>query len=188
MVKADNLAVDSKHYVKDASSEMFGDISEWILARLSKSEKALNNLPPCPYAKEALLNKDLQIFQAMSSEIDLSLSELFERFSEFGKKVLILCCEANALSLQKTEELVIKHRNQQAPSDFWLMYDHPSEDERVGDVDFSNGRYLLFFVQRLSDLIEKSEDLISAGYYKNWPELYFSQVVKNRSSHNVSNK
>ena len=164
---------------QEANIATLQGIHGWIKGVLSQPHSALNNLSPCPYAKEALLKNEIKIFSTESSPKE-SLEWMMQNFESLKKRVVVLTCSASLLTSEETTEFVSSIRTSFKGQDLWLMYDHPDISERVLDVDFSYGKEILFFIQKLTDLSQAAQLLMDKGYYKNWPADYFESVFTQR--------
>lgn len=166
---------------QEAKPETLHSIYEWIKGVLSHPQSSLNNLAPCPFAKEALVKKEIQIFST-DTQVKDSIFYLLKNFDSYQKRVLILTCPSQNMTAGETTDLVNSIREKFSGQDIWLMYDHPEIAEKVLDVDFSYGKETLFFIQKLSDLSQSSQQLMDKGYYKNWSQDYFDCVFSNRET------
>lgn len=65
-----------------------------------------------------------------------------------------------------------------ADDDKVVLEDHPDYNEKIGNIDMSNGRYCLLFVQKKSKL-NKFSNILSktTDYYKNWSEKEMDDIV-----------
>lgn len=165
-----------------ADKETQQALKDWVEKFLSRSSKALNNLPPCPYAKESLMKKEVGILKLANGDPEKVLREICQTYTDFNKRVLILWCAGDSLSAEETERLIKELRSEYGPRDLWVMYDHPEIAEAVDGLDFTFGGGTLFFIQKLHDLVEKANALEKQGYYKNWSADYYSDVVKARET------
>jgi hypothetical protein len=164
---------------RQTSLKIEADIRDWILTRLSKAHPAFNNLPPCPFAREALLANKVQLKPLRFPAFECVQNEI-SQFEDSNIDVLVLFDELNQLSKTQIESLVQTIREQYAAKNYWLMYDHPDVEEHVADFDVSFNKTPLLFLQKLDNLNEKATELEQRGYYKNWSSDYFQDVVGRR--------
>ena len=176
------MSIESYDHFLSINSDATKMIHEWISKTLSIPNKNLNGLPPCPYAKEAVLNNEISIFYA-DKNIEDSVEHTLNQFDSFKKRAVILSCPPSSLSSKETSSLVKKLREKFYTNNLWLMYDHPDIEESVADMNFSFEHSLLFFFQKLDDLTIASQALYKKGYYKNWPEEYFNAVFSKREDY-----
>ncbi|MCJ8278336.1 MAG: hypothetical protein HRT44_03185 [Bdellovibrionales bacterium] len=162
------------------------EIETWIKETLSSPKDELNHLSICPYALEALINKEFEV-SSITHDVKNTLVSALENFSSLNKRVIVLACPKSKISLEDTQELVLSLREKYAPKNLWVMYDHPDQDERVQNINFSFGSSLLFFVQRLDDLSKAAQSLQEKGYYKNWSKDYFHRVFVTRDNYHKKN-
>lgn len=159
-------------------------ILEWTKEVLSQKQSFLANLPPCPYAAEAIFKSEVMIYESSPTDIfDTTLNTL-KKFKTQSKKIhIIATAEWKTLSVDEVQKFVHQCREMFYKQDLWLLYDHPAATEVVQDFCFNHGELLLFMVQRLSDLVTTSNELARAGYYKNWSPEYFQEVVQMRQAY-----
>jgi hypothetical protein len=140
----------------------------WIDEFLSKPDALLNGLPPCPYARKAkikFVETDNYIFD---------ITQCLENWSTEYDVVGFVCGDVEPASFV----LDVRCLN-----DYWLsrgfvcLEDHKDIPEVFHHLNFSNGRYNLILVQRTEKLNAASKQLTDAGYYKNWSENLYNDVV-----------
>lgn len=159
-------------------------INEWIENFLNIPTPTLNNLPPCPFAKQALISNKIVINQLRPLS-QLSMKEYFiteiENYTYHwpkGKEVVILGCEADLISAEDLEECVdITTEKFLSERGFVALEDHPDEEERVKDLIFNQGTYALILLQEAEKLDKARRILDKQNYYKNWDKQYYKDVV-----------
>lgn len=153
-------------------------IKHWVLKSLAVPQSILGGLPPCPFASEALLQKQVTV-QLADPELVFSVAEEeLRQFFQRGKKMTLLVVEkGHEVDVQQTQNFVKTMRNKYFMQDLWLLYDHPLLGESVSELSFNHGQYLLFMIQKLSDLIYASRDLKNTNYYQSWDKSYYDEVV-----------
>ena len=62
--------------------------------------------------------------------------------------------------------------------DIVALEDHPDDPEILNGVSMNFGKATLILVQRLTKLNTASKILKKKGYYDNWPEENYDDVVK----------
>ncbi len=143
-------------------------LRSWIDEFLSKPDALLNGLPPCPYARKAkikFVETDNYIFD---------ITQCLENWSAEYDVVGFVCGNVEPASFV----LDVRCLN-----DYWLsrgfvcLEDHKDIPEVFHHLNFSNGRYNLILVQRTEKLNAASKQLTDAGYYKNWSENLYNDVV-----------
>jgi hypothetical protein len=164
------------------------EILNWIHGRLSSQQSFLGDLPPCPYAAEATLRGQIQI-SVISNEIEIHNLEdcIQQEISHFANKSfrvhVIAVPTWQNISVDSVKKLVQKQREISFKKDIWLLYDHPSDTEVVQDFSFNHGSMLLFFIQKLSDLVLASEELAKTAYYDHWPKNYKIELLEQRAQY-----
>lgn len=148
-------------------------LSSWILDVLDKPQPWLNNLPSCPYAKQALVKNRVKFTR--SSDYVADVYKLFENWN-YDVDVVVLVCDDDVAADLFSED-VRKINDHFVPQGFACLEDHVNCVESVKDIVFNNGRYNLILCQPLTKLNAATEQLTKQGYYKHWDKNYYDQVV-----------
>lgn len=158
----DRMTTDFKEY-----------LSNWITEVLDKPQPWLNNLPACPYAKQALIKQKVDFRRSFAYVNDVH--NLFDNWpAQFD--VVVLVCDDNVSSdiFSKHVSEINKHY---VPLGFACLEDHVDCIEQVKDVNFNNGKYNLILCQPLAKLNAATAQLQKQGYYQHWDKDYYDQVV-----------
>ncbi len=167
------------------------DIRKWSKDFLEIPNAKLNGLPPCPYAKQAWLDKKVTF------SINTGLAGLVKAVEDFDLHTFDIVVWATELLPDMeyldgfcdgiNEALAIANR------DMHLMVFHPDYDAEEAGLDFlveddvtdTDLVYCMVFVQKLSLLDDASLSLEKSGYYQHFPEdTYNSLVVERRRLRN----
>jgi hypothetical protein len=161
-VVVDRMTTDFEQYLRN-----------WIVEVLDKPQPWLNNLPSCPYAKQALINNRVDFRRSHTYVADVH--KLFDNWNtQFD--VVVLVCDDNISSdlfSQHVEEL----NKQYVPLGYACLEDHVDCVETVKDIVFNNNKYNLILCQQLDKLNTASAQLNKQGYYEHWNKDYYDQVV-----------
>jgi hypothetical protein len=159
-------------------------IQKWVQEKLSLKQSFLNSLPPCPFAAEALLKKEVCIQECTASSVFQNVADTLSQFNRWPQKMHIWAVrDWQELSLEEVSRFVGQQRSTYFKNDLWLLYDHPSAKEVVHDFCFNHGDLLIFMIQRLSDLVFAARNLQKSGYYQNWPQEYFEEIFLLRENY-----
>ena len=150
-------------------------IRDWILKDLSKPVALLNNLPKCPFAKKALLDQKVKFFKA-SGDLNYVVKEITKHWKDDEIEVAVIHLDWN-VKTDEIERIVNVYNKLYEPKDFLLLDDHVEVEEKIEDVDFSNGQYNILLLQRKSKIVDARKQLKKLNYYKNWPKEYYDEVV-----------
>ena len=137
------------------------DLQDWILGYLSKPNPVFNGMPPCPHAKKAWLDgnvevKEFQSFASMRKDLD-----------EWNKEVVIYLFQYTTLPRCGELESLSSKFNEQYP-DFLFLEESPDLVEDVGGVIVNQGDLCMMIVQKRKEVEEAREELKKTGYYDNW--------------------
>lgn len=143
-------------------------LRKWINEFLDKPEPLLNNLPPCPYARNA------KILFVETVDYKKLINEHLKTWNDVWDVVCIVCGDVDILEFSND----IKNVNDQwKPHGFVCLEDHKDVPETLHHLDFRNGLYNIVLLQRLEKINDASLKLHSAGYYKNWSKELYDNVV-----------
>jgi hypothetical protein len=159
-------------------------IHNWIETFLSVPSETFNNLPPCPFAKQAMIENKIQYAEIKPME-HISMHDYFiaelENFSYHwpkGKEVVIIGCNPEYIS---SEELTLAVETSTtrflSQRGYIALEDHPDEEEKVKDVILNNKNYAVVFLQNREKLNAARKALHKQDYYKNWTQDYYEDVV-----------
>ena len=154
------------------------NLERWIETFVEVPHPALGGWAPCPYARQARLNREYDVRVGTSLTYDLiKLSQ--EKLG--GKKVVILAYEPGHYTSEQFDYLIdyVNHlwlRGQ----DLIALADHPADAEVVNGVAMNQGTYALVLVQSLSDLDQKARLVAQKDFYATWPEQYLRILFKGR--------
>jgi hypothetical protein len=154
-------------------------MSEWILNDLSNPIAMLNGFSKCPYAKTAYLENKVKFYDGNNDLFEL-IEDIVKDWDNESTDVAVIKLNDNTspTSIESTVDLL---NNAYIPQDFIFLDDHVGNEERMYDVVFNNGKYNVLFLQRKSKLDLATKKLEKLGYYKNWTEEYYNEVVGWRS-------
>mgnify|MGYP003134843103 FL=1 len=164
---------------------MFEDsVKDWIKNFLSKQSPAFNNLPPGPFAKQALIDNKI-VFHYIEPIYHLTIAEYFkaelENYSYHwpkNKEVVVLGCVPNLITSDELSDTV-EYCNEKFldARGYIALEDHPNEKETVLDVCVNQGKYALVLLQEKLKLSKARRILKKQNYYKYWTDDYYSQVI-----------
>ncbi len=154
------------------------NIERWIETFVEVPHPSLGGWAPCPYARQARLNREYEVRLGQSLTYDLI------GISQNGlgsKKVIVLVYQADHYRPQEFEYLH-SYINQLylRGQDLLALPDHPADPEIVNGVVMNQGTYALSLVQSLSDLDHKSRLVAQKGFYNTWPESYLQTLFRGR--------
>lgn len=161
---------------------MESDINDWILNRLSTPLDNFNNLPACPFAKKALIDNKIKMLEIHHKDDFLKLMNEFTIQWPNNIDVLILGCDPSIVPAIELSTIVedanngfLKERN------YIALEDHPADPEYAAGYYVNEGNWALILLQ-LKDKINFSRKILEKqGYYKNWSDTYYKEVVLDRS-------
>jgi len=146
-------------------------ILKWIEEFVSVNNVNLNNWPPCPYARQAVLDNKI-LWYEFDSDI---LENLIDQ--EWDNNYDLCIIHTPGVSSDYLSEQVYKANSFLMPKDIVCLEDHPDDIEEINGVIMNNGKYPLIFKQKLSNLQMFSETLKRKGYYDIWSEQNLEDVV-----------
>ena len=151
------------------------DLTDWMKDFVEKPNPLLNNWAPCPYARQARIADKISIIFAdhlkLTSTVEKNLSLLED------KDVFIVCFDHTVISADEIGELVKTHNKLLMKKDVVVLEDHPDAIEMLNGVEMNFGKCGLLLVQKLSKLSTASDQLREKGYYDDWPEENYLDVV-----------
>jgi len=152
------------------------DIEQWIINFVEKPNPLLNNWPPCPYARQARLNQQVDIRSGGFNPIDD-----IKQVDMSGYDVLAYVYDRTRWSADEFNELVeTVNVSYLAQRGLIALADHPDDVESVNSVVMNQGTYAIVFVQDLSKLNHFAKLLDKKDFYKDWPEEYLTVLFAGR--------
>ena len=151
--------------MKTTGSSSNQNLKNWILDYLSKPNPVFNDLPPCPFAKKAWLDGNVEIKKFVNyDELEDGIKDLV------GSEVKIFYFEYPLLPTAEKLKNVVSWLGTKHPQ--FIFYDeHPNNIEEVGGEVINSG-VTAIIVQDRKDLLEKRAELHKTGYYDKWtPEM-----------------
>ena len=143
------------------------NIEEWIFNTLSQSYPVFNDMPICPFAKQAWLDNKVYIKynQEINTQEDVALLDYYE--------VIIYAYDPADIS----PESLSANAKQACGDQIVALEDHPASKEEIQGISLNNGTYALILVQNRHKLEQARRVLDAKGYYDNWPEDYLDEVL-----------
>jgi len=154
------------------------DINEWIINFVEVPESLLNGFSPCPYARKARLDNQVDI-RIGNTPLDDLITLAYDGLGKFS--VIVLAYDPLEYCHDDFHhQLEVANTYHLLPQDIIVLDDHPADQEIVNGVCMNQGRYALALVQRLSELNDKAASIAKNGFYNNWPEPYLQTLFKHR--------
>jgi len=150
------------------------DIKKWVEEFVSVRHETLDIIP-CPFAKQALMKDTIKYVP--TERIGETLADLVDAWTD-KYEVVVLYTDTELYTPQEVSDIVERFNKLAMPRDIVALEDHPNDPEILNGVEMNFGKAILVLVQRLSKLNKASAILKQTGYYNNWPEENYTDVVK----------
>lgn len=152
------------------------DILAWITSFVERPHPALSGWPPCPFARRARLQGELDIRAGI---VDPYTDLQRVNMEHWG--VIAYVYDPRTISADRFEQQIHQvNLGFLLPRDIIALADHPDSPEEVLGVCMNQGQWALAFVQPLSKLNSHANQLAQGGYYDHWPEGYLQALFQHR--------
>ncbi len=151
-------------------------IKNWINKFITKPNPVFGDLPPCPFARKAIMDDKVEFVELPGTADWRTLYQMIWNFDFNDKDVLCMIAEPDHFTAEETVGIARELNERFMPRDVVILEDHPDIAEKVKHVTLNNGEYTLFLAQGLSKLNRHAKMLESGPYYKNWSKSYLESV------------
>jgi hypothetical protein len=151
------------------------ELTSWLVNFVEVPNPLLGDWAPCPYARSARINNQIEIIFADSNELDVAVEQALPTLE--NKDVIIICFDHTQIESITVEKLVETINQNLMPRDYVILEDHPDRVESVNTVSMNFGKCGLLLVQKLSKLNAASNQLKQKDYYDNWSAESLDYVV-----------
>ena len=151
-------------------------IQQWINDFVTKPNAVFGNLPPCPFARKAIVENKVEFVEMPGTSNYATLYQLIFNFDFDVKDVLCMILPADHFTASETTRIAKDLNSYFMPRDIVILEDHPDIIENVQHILLNNGEFILFLAQGLTKLNHFSKVLESGPYYKNWSKPYLESV------------
>ena len=160
------------------SETVTADILAWSENFVEVPHPSLGGWPPCPFARQARLNRTIQVLIGADPYFDLKNRS---RWGMGAHEVIVYAYDPEEWPYSRFHA-AIESANQEflLTRDMLALEDHPADVEDVNGVIMNQGKYALALIQGLSDLNTKAKLMASKGFYHNWPEEYLQGLFHHR--------
>ena len=141
-------------------------IHQWVDNKLSVPSPLFNNLPPCPYSREAMLKNKVDIRCAPGAELMETVKENGKNWDDSFELILV----ASEPDTIRPEELItgIEEVNKMFEgADLLSFFDHPHCEDPKYSITTPNGKYVLVGMQRLENFLKAAKPLHKKEYFSN---------------------
>jgi hypothetical protein len=147
----------------------------WMQEFVETPNSALGAWAPCPYARAARINNQIEIL--FSEPSDLYVDVMASVACLEHKEVVVICFDHHQLGAVELQELVQNINQNLMPNNYVILEDHPDAPEYVSGVRMNFGACGLLIVQKLDRLNTASAQLKQKGYYDHWNKEAIDAVV-----------
>jgi hypothetical protein len=152
------------------------DIMNWITGFVEQPNTNLNGWAPCPYARKARLQGQLDI---RPGEID-PYTDLMH--ADMGNYMVIgYVYDPSTIDAEKFESQVrAVNQGFLVPRNIIALADHPDSKEIINGVCFNQGTWAIAFIQPLDKINDFARLIAGKDYYEGWPEDYLQGLFEFR--------
>ena len=157
---------------------MVDKITQWF-EHIQIPRSQLGNMPICPYARAAIVNKQYTIAQCTIDTIDSQIQQC-----DISTNIvhILYLPTYEQYTTQQLSEVTLKLNQQYRKDDKVVLENEPRETFELQGIRTTFPHRFLWIVQSLSDLTQKSEMLKNTDYYSYWTKEQIDEVVTWRTS------
>ena len=154
------------------------DILHWSETFVEVPHPSLGGWPPCPFARQARLNRTVQVLIGADPYFDLKNRS---RWGMGAYEVIVYAYNPEEWPYSRFHT-AIQDANKEflLARDILALEDHPDSVEDVNGVIMNQGKYALVLVQSLSELNTAARQMGAKGFYHAWPEEYLTGLFNHR--------
>jgi|TARA_A100000172_G_scaffold64223_1_gene43684 hypothetical protein len=167
------------------------DILQWSEYYLEPKNKHLGDVPVCPYARMARLQKKYRILEchnfAEFQDLILAGAKLLQ---DPDIQIVIVGCDDIGYSVDEFDSVIDVLNRVMVPQDVYLMGSHPHDEEEDEPVEFldtgdwePDNEFMMALIQNYDELEKASDNLQKTGYYQHWPSDYYDGTVLKRQKY-----
>lgn len=146
-------------------------INEWLEKFVEVPHSSLGGWPPCPFARQARLSKNIDIRQGSDVFADC-MSMLYY---DWSREAVIFWYDSIDPTLFVQD--VIRANSTLLSKDIVALEDHPDLEEIVSGVKMNFGICPMIVLQQNSKLNGAADQLRAKGYYKSWTQEDIDKIV-----------
>jgi hypothetical protein len=155
-------------------------ISDWF-NHIQTPKEELGGMPICPFAKAAIISKQVTIEQCSVENIEQKVADCdVEKY----KVCIYYLPTYEQYTVHELEEITQQLRSKYSKDDKAVLDNDPRSPFIIQGVTTTFEQCYLWLVQSLTDLTEKSDILKRTGYYNYWTKSQIDEVVTWRTVDN----
>lgn len=148
---------------------------KWMEEFVELPHPSLGGWPPCPFARQARLSRNIDIRQGTDPYADCM--ELL--YYDWDKEVVVFWY--NHIDAELFLNDVVRANNTLLAKDIVALEDHPGTEEIIAGVKMNFGLCPIIVLQKNSKLNIAAEQLREKGYYHSWTQSDLDKIVTWRS-------
>ena len=155
---------------------IINDVKTWIDDFVTNPNPLLNDFPPCPYARKAMLEQKVDIRVHVEGSVSYAIADTLQTWDD-SFDVIALIFDSKKHDGDTFNNIVMK-ANDTIDKSFVLLDDHPDNVETINGVHMNNGQYAIVFCQRTKKLQDAHDYLKNhTDYYDVWSQENLDDVV-----------
>ena len=167
------------------------DILTWSEKYLEPKNKHLGDVPVCPYARMARLQKKYRILECHNfAEFQDTIIEGAKLAKDPDIQIVIVGCDDIGYDAAELGSVIDILNRVMVPNDIYLMASHPYDEDEEEEIEFldtgdwePDNEIMMVLIQKFDELEKASDNLRKIGYYKKWPADYYEGTVLKRQSY-----
>ena len=166
-------------------------ILQWSENYLEPKNKHLGDVPVCPYAKRARIDKTYRILECKNFvDFQDTIIEGAKLAKNPDIQIVIVGCDDIGYQPEELNSVIDVLNRVLVPQDIYLMGSHPWDDEEPEPVEFldtddwePDNEFMMVLIQKYDELEKASDNLRKTGYSDHWPSDYYGGTVLKRKSY-----
>jgi hypothetical protein len=144
---------------------------KWMEEFVEKPHPSLGGWPPCPFARQARLSRNIDIRQGQDPYDDcVNLLDY-----DWSKEVVIFWYDD--MDPELFIDLVNRSNSVLLERDIVALEDHPEIEELIAGVKMNFGLCPIIVLQKNSKLNQSADQLKEKGYYHTWSQSDLDKIV-----------
>lgn len=150
-------------------------ILQWLVEVVEVPHPELGDWPPCPFARQARLNKSYLVKQGTDP-----VADGIELADHWDPKLEVVILWYKDISVDQLVEQTEKLNQIIIPKNFVALEGHPDLAESINGVDLRFKLCPTIVFQQLDKLNQASDQLRTKGYYNSWDQKSLDKIVNFR--------